>query len=77
MTLFTSIFRHLTEQLLKQEEWDNKMKLGNQYRGLHADEYDFLSEKMKEQRDKERRVKDQDNAEVMEYREYVKHSVLI
>lgn len=53
------------------------MKLGNQYRGLHADEYDFLSEKMKEQRDKERRVKDQDNAEVMEYREYVKHSVLI
>lgn len=47
------------------------MKLGNQYRGLHADEYDFLSEKMREQRDKERLLKDQDNAEVLEYRECV------
>lgn len=45
------------------------MKLGNQYRGLHADEFDFLSGKLREQQEKEKRVKEQDNAELMEYRE--------
>ncbi|TXT08744.1 hypothetical protein VHUM_02872 [Vanrija humicola] len=55
--------------ILKQEEWDDKMKLSNQYRGLQTEELDFLAEKIKEKRAHERKVEEEDNAEVMGYKE--------
>ncbi|KAL1406049.1 hypothetical protein Q8F55_007732 [Vanrija albida] len=65
-----TLYERLEEQrILKQEEWDNKMKLSNQYRGLQTDELDFLAEKVKETRAHERKVEQEDDAEVMGYKE--------
>lgn len=56
-------------QELKTEEWDNKMKLSNQYRGLDSEEMKFLSEKALERRAEERKRDELENAEVRDYRE--------
>lgn len=45
------------------------MKLGNQYRGLQADEFEFLTEKQREKAEKEREVREKDMAELQSYRE--------
>jgi hypothetical protein len=45
------------------------MKLSNQYRGLQTDELDFLAEKIKEKRAREQKVAEEDDAEVMGYKE--------
>lgn len=47
------------------------MKMGNQYRGLQADEFEFLTDTLREKAEKEREVVDKDNAELQTYREYV------
>lgn len=47
------------------------MKLGNQYRGLQTDEYEFLQDKLRETAEKEREVAEKDNAELQSYRECV------
>lgn len=52
-------------------EWDEKMKMGNQWRGLATEEVEYLSEKAKEKRAAEKIVKDQEAQDVAEYREYV------
>lgn len=54
---------------LKQEEWDNRLKLSNQYRGLDSEELAFLTDKIKEKEDTERRVAEEDAREVQSYRE--------
>jgi hypothetical protein len=53
------------------EEWDEKMKLGNQYRGLHTDELMFLEEKSRERRAAEREREEAEDEEVRNYREWV------
>ncbi|ORX39037.1 N-terminal domain of NEFA-interacting nuclear protein NIP30-domain-containing protein [Kockovaella imperatae] len=53
----------------KNQEWDAKMKLSNQYRGLDTEEQKFLSDKAAERRAEEKKRQDAENAEVMEYRE--------
>ncbi|WVR09160.1 hypothetical protein IAU60_006222 [Kwoniella sp. DSM 27419] len=61
---------------LKKEEWDAKMKLSNQWRGLDTEEQRFLAEKEAERRAAERAVEDKEAEEVREYRERLaaKHS---
>lgn len=59
------------DQALKTEEWDTKMKLSNQYRGLETEELHFLNERAKERRMAERQREEEENAEVREYREYI------
>jgi hypothetical protein len=54
---------------LKKDEWDTKMKLSNQYRGLDSEELNFLAEKAKERRLEEKAREEIENAEVREYRE--------
>lgn len=56
---------------MKTEEWDEKMKLSNQYRGLDTEEYGFLAARAREQREKERQVADEESREIASYREYV------
>ncbi|RSH78918.1 uncharacterized protein EHS24_001841 [Apiotrichum porosum] len=65
-----TLYERLKEQeILKQEEWDNRMKLSNQYRGLDNEELNFLADKIKERRTKEQKEKAEDNVEVQAYRE--------
>lgn len=56
-------------QNLKQEEWDEKMKLSNQYRGLDAEEHRFLADRAAAQREKERKIKEEEQRELLNYRE--------
>jgi hypothetical protein len=56
---------------MKTEEWDEKMKLSNQYRGLDTEEYGFLAARAREQREKERQVADEESRGIASYREYV------
>jgi hypothetical protein len=58
-----------SRQELKQDEWDNRMKLSNQYRGLDTEEMAFLSDKIQERRAVERKNEEEDNREVRSYRE--------
>ncbi len=58
-----------SKQEAKREEWDVKMKLSNQYRGLESEELQFLAEKAKERRAAEKLVEQAENDEVREYRE--------
>ncbi|KAK4687979.1 hypothetical protein P7C73_g2122, partial [Tremellales sp. Uapishka_1] len=53
----------------KREEWDEKMKLGNQYRGLQTEELNFLADKAKERKEAERKLEEKESAEVREFRE--------
>jgi hypothetical protein len=45
------------------------MKLGNQWRGLGAEELKFLAEKANEKRAAEKVVEDQEKRDLAEYRE--------
>ncbi|CAD6567676.1 MAG: hypothetical protein TREMPRED_003816 [Tremellales sp. Tagirdzhanova-0007] len=58
-----------TQKALKTEEWDSKMKLSNQYRGLQTEELQFLAERAKERKAAEHKREEEENAEVREYRE--------
>ncbi|WRT68938.1 uncharacterized protein IL334_005920 [Kwoniella shivajii] len=64
---------------VKKEEWDNKMKLSNQWRGLDSEEQMFLREKEAEKRAEQRKVEDKEAEELREYRERLaaKHSTPI
>ncbi|GMK59007.1 hypothetical protein CspeluHIS016_0700220 [Cutaneotrichosporon spelunceum] len=65
-----TLFERLEEQKqLKQEWWDDRMKMKNQYRGLVGEEFEFLAEKDREKRDYERKVEDEVNIELQGYRE--------
>ncbi|ORY26261.1 N-terminal domain of NEFA-interacting nuclear protein NIP30-domain-containing protein [Naematelia encephala] len=58
-----------TQKALKTEEWDVKMKLSNQYRGLDEEEQRFLAEKARERREAEKKREEEENVELLEYRE--------
>ncbi len=52
----------------KQEEWDERMKLTNQFRGIDASESDFLNDMQAELRDKERAKRQAEQQELLEFR---------
>ncbi|WVW79208.1 hypothetical protein I302_101174 [Kwoniella bestiolae CBS 10118] len=54
---------------LKKEEWDSKMKLSNQWRGIDSEEQRFLMEKDQEKKAEQRKVEERDAEELREYRE--------
>lgn len=47
------------------------MKLGNQYRGLDAEEIGFLNARKAEQRAKEQAIREDEQRGLAEYRQYV------
>ncbi|OCF44888.1 hypothetical protein I317_01167 [Kwoniella heveanensis CBS 569] len=53
----------------KKEEWDNKMKLSNQWRGLDSEEQRFLAEKEAEKKAEQRKLEEKEAEELREYRE--------
>ncbi|KAJ9092059.1 hypothetical protein QFC19_008833 [Naganishia cerealis] len=48
----------------KREQWDEKMRMANQFRGLEADELQFLDETAQQERDRQRKVEQQDREEL-------------
>ncbi|KAI6132731.1 N-terminal domain of NEFA-interacting nuclear protein NIP30-domain-containing protein [Pisolithus croceorrhizus] len=61
----------LTITAAKQEEWEEKMKLGNQFRALEEDEIVFLDSIREKQAEEERLRKVQDGAELSDFRKAV------
>ncbi|KAG8790993.1 hypothetical protein FRC12_010429 [Ceratobasidium sp. 428] len=58
-------------QTAKQEEWEEKAKLSNQFRALEEDEIHFLDGIMDEKIIKEKKRKDEENEELKNFREAV------
>ncbi|KAK6904426.1 hypothetical protein L486_07987 [Kwoniella mangroviensis CBS 10435] len=54
---------------LKKEEWDSKMKLSNQWRGIDSEEQRFLMEKDQEKKEEQRKLEERDAEELRAYRE--------
>ncbi|KAI0778518.1 N-terminal domain of NEFA-interacting nuclear protein NIP30-domain-containing protein [Trametes elegans] len=68
--------RSLAEKLAanraaKQEEWEERNKLGNQFRALEEDEVLFLDSVLEKQREEERIRKEMDGEELKHFREAV------
>ncbi|KAL6310069.1 N-terminal domain of NEFA-interacting nuclear protein NIP30-domain-containing protein [Sparassis latifolia] len=66
--------RSLAEKLAanraaKQEEWEERNKLGNQFRALEEDEVLFLDSIMEKQREEERLRKEMDGEELKHFRD--------
>jgi len=60
-----SLYERLQQQkTMKQEEWDEKMKLSNQFRGIDEEESAFLAAVQSERRQKEREQKLREEEEV-------------
>jgi hypothetical protein len=59
-------------QAAKDEEWESKLKLGNQFRGLHEEEFEFLSRKDREKQEAEAKWRSEEKQELAAYREYVR-----
>ncbi|KAJ9117829.1 hypothetical protein QFC20_000109 [Naganishia adeliensis] len=56
-----SLYERLsTQKETKKEEWDAKMRMANQFRGLEADELQFLDETGRVERERQRKVEMQD-----------------
>jgi len=55
----------------KQEEWEEKTKLANQFRALEEDEIMFLDSIRERQEDEERQRKEKDGVEVMDFKKAV------
>ncbi|EIW64428.1 uncharacterized protein TRAVEDRAFT_33213 [Trametes versicolor FP-101664 SS1] len=58
-------------QAAKQEEWEERNKLGNQFRALEEDEVLFLDSVLEKQREEERLRKEMDGEELKHFREAV------
>ncbi|KAI0361250.1 hypothetical protein OH77DRAFT_1391185 [Trametes cingulata] len=58
-------------QAAKQEEWEERNKLGNQFRALEEDEVLFLDSVLEKQREEERLRKQMDGEELKHFREAV------
>ncbi|KAH9922996.1 N-terminal domain of NEFA-interacting nuclear protein NIP30-domain-containing protein, partial [Amylocystis lapponica] len=58
-------------QAAKQEEWEERNKLGNQFRALEEDEVLFLDSVLEKQREEERLRKEMDGEEVKNFRQAV------
>jgi hypothetical protein len=68
--------RSLAEKLAanrvaKQEEWEEKTKLANQFRALEEDEVMFLDSLREKEAEEERQRKEKDGEEVQEFRQAV------
>ncbi|KIM85347.1 hypothetical protein PILCRDRAFT_96452 [Piloderma croceum F 1598] len=68
--------RSLAEKLAankvaKQEEWEEKTKLANQFRALEEDEIMFLDSIRERQEEEERQRKEKDGVEVMDFKKAV------
>lgn len=68
--------RSLAEKLAankaaKQEEWEERNKLSNQFRALEEDEVQFLDTMVEEQEEEERKRKLKDGEDLREYRQAV------
>ncbi|KAF9511291.1 hypothetical protein BS47DRAFT_1299056 [Hydnum rufescens UP504] len=65
-----SLYEKLQSQKnAKQEEWEEKTKLSNQFRSLEEDEVLFLDSVMEEKRAQERARQDQDGEQVKDFKE--------
>jgi hypothetical protein len=62
-------------QIAKQEEWEEKTKLANQFRALEEDEIMFLDSVRERQEAEERQRKEKDGEEVQSFKEYTISSV--
>lgn len=60
---------------MKDEEWETRLKLGNQFRGLHEDEFQFLTAEERKKQDKEKAWREEEKRELMEYRQCVFASI--
>ncbi|ODN91467.1 hypothetical protein L198_05985 [Cryptococcus wingfieldii CBS 7118] len=58
-----------TQKEIKNEEWDTKMKLSNQWRGLNAEEKRFLQDKEEEKRRAQKEIETRETEELRQYRE--------
>ncbi|CAA7266552.1 unnamed protein product [Cyclocybe aegerita] len=58
-------------KIAKQEEWEEKNKLANQFRALEEDEIMFLDSIRERQEEEERRRKEQDGEELKNFKEAV------
>ncbi|KAJ9120105.1 hypothetical protein QFC22_003003 [Naganishia vaughanmartiniae] len=67
-----SLYERLNVQKeTKREQWDEKMRMANQFRGLESDELQFLDEVAQEEREKQRRVERQDAEELAMFKSEV------
>ncbi|KAI0051728.1 hypothetical protein FA95DRAFT_1554260 [Auriscalpium vulgare] len=57
----------------KQEEWEEKTKLANQFRALEEDEIMFLDSVRERQEEEERERKERDGEELKSFRECVRY----
>jgi hypothetical protein len=57
-----------SQKEIKKEEWDDKMRMANQWRGLEADEIAFLRDAADEQKEKERSIKRQEMEELAAFK---------
>jgi hypothetical protein len=64
-------------QIAKQEEWEEKTKLANQFRALEEDEIMFLDSVRERQEAEERQRKEKDGEEVQSFKEYTISAVYI
>ncbi|KAI9636631.1 N-terminal domain of NEFA-interacting nuclear protein NIP30-domain-containing protein [Dioszegia hungarica] len=65
-----TLFERLeTNKRLNTEEWDDKMKLANQYRGINADEKRFLDERYAEKMAAQKVIDDEVAKELEAYRQ--------
>ncbi|KAJ7293694.1 N-terminal domain of NEFA-interacting nuclear protein NIP30-domain-containing protein [Mycena rebaudengoi] len=58
-------------KIAKQEEWEEKTKLANQFRALEEDEIMFLDSVRERQEEEERQRKEKDGVEVQNFKEAV------
>ncbi|THH20838.1 hypothetical protein EW146_g592 [Bondarzewia mesenterica] len=64
-------------QAAKQEEWEEKTKLANQFRALEEDEIMFLDSVRERQEEEERQRKEHDGEELKGFREAVASRVIV
>ncbi|KAJ6575235.1 NEFA-interacting nuclear protein NIP30 [Mycena capillaripes] len=62
-------------KIAKQEEWEEKTKLANQFRALEEDEIMFLDSVRERQEEEERQRKEKDGEEVQNFKEYIVSAV--
>lgn len=57
-----------SQKQAKREEWDDKMRMSNQWRGLETDEVAFLKDIAAEEKMKEKSVKEKELEELAAFR---------
>ncbi|KAI0639742.1 hypothetical protein C8Q77DRAFT_1152696 [Trametes polyzona] len=70
-TITSTLLAEIGGEQTKQEEWEERNKLGNQFRALEEDEVLFLDSVLEKQREEERLRKEMDGKELKNFREAV------